>query len=92
MTHVDDVGTLNLPPGVSEQDFAQALDAFAAALGSGRVLASAEELREYRDPFAYATWDEYTASAVLMPETVEEVQEIVRIGRASCRERVFGYV
>ena len=43
------------------------------------LLTSEEELREFRDPFAYATWDEYTASAVVMPETVEQVQEIVRI-------------
>jgi 4-cresol dehydrogenase (hydroxylating) len=56
-----------------------ALDAFAAALGSDAVLTDEEELREFRDPFAHASWDDYTASAVVMPETVEEVQEVVRI-------------
>ena len=69
----------NLPPGVSEQDLARALDAFTAALGAERVLTGEEDLRAFRDPFAFATWDDYTASAVLMPETVEEIQEIVRI-------------
>ena len=43
------------------------------------MIADEDELREFRDPFAFATWDDYTASAVLMPETVEEIQEIVRI-------------
>jgi 4-cresol dehydrogenase (hydroxylating) flavoprotein subunit len=43
------------------------------------VITSDDGLREFRDPFAFATWDAYTASAVLMPETVEEIQQIVRI-------------
>jgi 4-cresol dehydrogenase (hydroxylating) len=56
-----------------------AIDDFADALGGDAVLTSEEDLREFRDPFAFATWDEYTASAVVMPETVEQIQEIVRI-------------
>ncbi|HEX4035698.1 MAG TPA: FAD-binding oxidoreductase [Solirubrobacteraceae bacterium] len=56
-----------------------ALDDFIAALGSDRVIADAEGLPEWRDPFQHETWDDFTASAVLMPETVEEVQEVVRI-------------
>ena len=56
-----------------------ALDDFVAAVGADRVLTSDEELREWRDPFAHETWDYYTASAVVLPETVEEIQEIVRI-------------
>jgi 4-cresol dehydrogenase (hydroxylating) len=71
--------TRPLPPGVSEADLSRAVDAFAAALGPERVLTSDEDLREFRDPFAFATWDDYTASAVVMPETVEEVQAVVRI-------------
>src|SRR4029453_13246310 len=43
------------------------------------VLTSDDDLPEFRDPFAHATWDDYTASAVVMPETVEQVQEVVRI-------------
>jgi len=68
-----------LSPGVSEQQLARALEGFAAAVGSEHVLTGEEELREFRDPFSHATWDEYTASAVVMPETVEEIQEIVRV-------------
>jgi 4-cresol dehydrogenase (hydroxylating) len=56
-----------------------AIDEFADAVGSDAVLTSEEDLREFRDPFAFATWNEYTASAVVMPETVEQIQEIVRI-------------
>jgi 4-cresol dehydrogenase (hydroxylating) flavoprotein subunit len=43
------------------------------------VLSSEEDLHEWRDPFQHPSWDEYTASAVVMPETVEEVQEVVKI-------------
>jgi 4-cresol dehydrogenase (hydroxylating) len=68
-----------LPTNVSERALAQALEAFAAAVGAEHVLTSSEELAEFRDPFAYTTWDDYTASAVVMPETVEQVQEIVRV-------------
>jgi 4-cresol dehydrogenase (hydroxylating) flavoprotein subunit len=68
-----------LAQGVAEKDFSRAIDAFTAALGSEAVLTDDESLREFRDPFAHPTWDEYTASAVVMPTTVEEVQAVVRI-------------
>src|SRR5262245_9689354 len=68
-----------LTPGLSEQEHALALEAFRAALGPDAVLTAEDEPREFRDPFAFATWDDYGASAVLMPQTVEEIQAIVRI-------------
>ncbi len=68
-----------LPPGVSEEDFAQALSELSAAVGAEHVLTSEEDLAGFRDPFAFPTWDDYLASAVVMPESVEEVQEIVRL-------------
>ena len=68
-----------LTPHLSEEQLALALDAFRSALGPDAVIADDDELRAFRDPFAFATWDDYTASAALMPETVEEVQAIVRI-------------
>ena len=43
------------------------------------MIADNDELRAFRDPFAFATWDDYAASAALFPETVEEIQAIVRI-------------
>ena len=66
-------------PGVSERALARALDGFAAALGSDRVLTSEEALLEYRDPFQPVTWDEYAPAAVVLPETVEEIQAILRV-------------
>src|SRR5579859_3849058 len=71
-----------MPPtstSVSPQSLDAALSEFADALGAGAVLSSPDQLREFRDPFQFATWDDNAASAVLMPETVEEVKEIVRI-------------
>ena len=71
--------SMTLPPTLSEPALSAALDEFAAALGSARVLTGEADLRLYRDPFQHASSDEFTASAVLMPERVEEIQEIVRI-------------
>ncbi len=72
-----------LSPQVSETALARAVERFAGVLGSERVLTDPEDLREYRDPFEPPTWEDYTASAVVMPETVEEIQEIVRIANES---------
>ncbi|HEY2054622.1 MAG TPA: FAD-binding oxidoreductase [Solirubrobacterales bacterium] len=66
-------------PDAVAQAAAGALDEFRSVLGADAVLTSEDALREFRDPFAPSSWDEYTASAVLMPETVDQVQEIVRI-------------
>ena len=48
-------------------------------LGAGRVITDAQGLRAFRDPFQFQTWEDNTASAVVSPTTVEEIQEIVRI-------------
>ena len=64
---------------VSAEISSDALDGFAAAVGAEHVLTDEASLREFRDPFAFETWDDYTASAIVMPETVEEIQEIVRV-------------
>src|SRR6202034_4713337 len=71
-----------LPPELAEHTFAAARDAFVALLGADRVLTSEDDLASFRDPFQHASSDEYTASAVLMPESVEEIQELVRIAGA----------
>jgi 4-cresol dehydrogenase (hydroxylating) len=68
-----------LSPHFSEQDLSRAIDAFRGALGADAVLTEEHDLNEFRDPFAFPTWDDYTASAVVMPQTVEEVRAIVRI-------------
>jgi 4-cresol dehydrogenase (hydroxylating) flavoprotein subunit len=68
-----------VPPSVSEHDLSAALDEFVGVLGAERVVTDEDGLREWRDPFQHTSWDVYNASAVVMPETVEEVQEVVRI-------------
>jgi 4-cresol dehydrogenase (hydroxylating) flavoprotein subunit len=68
-----------LTPSLSEESFALAIDAFREAVGDDAVLTGDDALRVFRDPFAFPTWQDYTASAVVMPETVEQVQAIVRI-------------
>ena len=79
MSQADAVSTSPLPPGVTEAALSRALDGFTAALGADRVLTADDDLREFRDPFQHATWDTNTASAVVMPTTVEEIQEILRV-------------
>ena len=56
-----------------------AIAALVKALGADGVLAGADDVREYRDPYDYKGSDRYTASAVVTPRSVEEVQTIVRI-------------
>jgi 4-cresol dehydrogenase (hydroxylating) len=68
-----------LPPELSERAFEAALDAFRAVVGADFVLTSPEEMREYRDPFWHLDWDDYAASAVLQPDSVEQIQAILRI-------------
>jgi 4-cresol dehydrogenase (hydroxylating) flavoprotein subunit len=79
MSQADVVSTSPLPPGVSETDLSRAIDGFTAALGAEKVLTSDADLREFRDPFQHATWDANTASAVVMPTTVEEIQAVLRV-------------
>jgi 4-cresol dehydrogenase (hydroxylating) len=64
-----------LPEGVLRD----ALGRLSEALGEEKVLSTRSDLDAFRDPFSHADWDEYTAAAVVMPTTVEEVQAVVRI-------------
>jgi 4-cresol dehydrogenase (hydroxylating) len=60
----------------------RAIEALAAELGASAVLTSADELREWRDPYDYQGSDEFTGSAVVLPSSVEEVQAVVRIANS----------
>ena len=78
-----------VPPAISERALSAAVDDFVELLGGERVVTDADGLRDWRDPFQHASWEEYVASAVVMPETVEEVQEVVRLRRRrSARPRL----
>jgi 4-cresol dehydrogenase (hydroxylating) len=67
--------SIALPPEISEH----ALQAFRDVVGSDHVLSDPDHMREFRDPFWHVDWDEYEAGAVVQPESVEEVQAIVRL-------------
>jgi 4-cresol dehydrogenase (hydroxylating) len=68
-----------LPPAVTDQALGEALDGFRAAVGEAHVLTSEADLREFRDPYWFMGWDDYEASAVVQPESVEQIQEILRV-------------
>ena len=70
-----------LPPGVSADRFAAALHELEGALGKEWVLTSEEDLHPYRDHFSYIKDqpNELIPSAAVGPDTVEQVQAIVRI-------------
>lgn len=69
-----------LPPGLTASDFAKALAEFKAAVGEDWVFSSEEDLETYRDPYSlrWGDPDEYLASAAVAPDTVPQVQAIVR--------------
>ena len=60
-------------------DTERAIAAFQAELGSDAVVTDAEDLKSTRDPFTYVESEQFDPSAMVMPETVEQVQAIVRI-------------
>lgn len=68
-----------LPPGVSEADFAAAIDEFRQAVGSENVHTDESTVAEYDDKFPVTDGDEYKGSAVVWPGSTEEVAAIVKI-------------
>ncbi|MFJ6569327.1 FAD-binding oxidoreductase [Streptomyces sp. NPDC091292] len=67
-----------LPDGLDQSTWKQALRALEAAVGSAGLTTEPAELREYRDPYGAQGGDEFDASAVVLPATVEQVQAVVR--------------
>jgi 4-cresol dehydrogenase (hydroxylating) len=76
---MSEVDTRPVPPGVSARDVENAIERLTAELGAEKVLTSPEDVREFRDPFQVTTSDAFTASAVVMPTTVEEIQAVVAV-------------
>ena len=70
-----------LPPGLSERRFSRALADFARAIGDEWVFSSAADMDLYRD--AYSPFkgeaEDPVPSAAVAPDSVEQVQAIVRI-------------
>ena len=70
-----------LPPGVSTEQFASAITQFKEAVGPDWVFTSDEDIHPYRDHFSYIKDqpDELIPSAAVAPDSVEQVQAIVRV-------------
>lgn len=68
-------------PGVSNADFAAAIQEFANVVGKDWVFTSDEDLDLYRDSYSPIRGEpeERIASAAVAPSTAEEVQAVVRI-------------
>jgi hypothetical protein len=73
---------MKMPPGISAATFAAALREFAAAVGNDWVFSKEDDVALYDDsytPFVGEPEKQYQASAAVAPESVEQVQQIVRI-------------
>jgi len=70
--------SVTLPTGLSSARIAGALDAIRAEIGTEHVL-TGEAALEFRDPFWHKNWDDYDASGVVQPGSVEEIQAVLRI-------------
>lgn len=72
---------MRAPPGISAADFGQALQQFERVVGRDWVFTSDEDVALYRDAYSplWGEAEERWASAAVAPDTVEQVQEIVRI-------------
>ena len=68
------------PPGVSTTDFAAVLSQFEQAVGKEWVFTSDEDIALYRDAYSpfWGEDEERVASAAVAPDTVEQVQAVVK--------------
>jgi 4-cresol dehydrogenase (hydroxylating) len=70
---------LTLPPGLSPQGFDAAVKALQGAVGAGWVMTSDEDRDAYADIYAPGPETLWGASGAVAPQTVEEIQAVVRI-------------
>jgi (+)-pinoresinol hydroxylase len=70
-----------VPPGVTRGDFNKALTAWRGTVGNDWVFTSAADVGLYRDAYSpfWGEPEEKVASAAVAPETLEQVQAIVRV-------------
>jgi 4-cresol dehydrogenase (hydroxylating) len=70
-----------LPPSVSQKDFNDALKEFEQAVGKEWVFSSPEDVNLYRDSYSpfWHEEEERIPSAAVAPDTVEQVQAVVKI-------------
>lgn len=63
---------------LSAEKLAEALAEFSEIVGPEYVLTRPEVINEFRDPFQPAAWQAFTPIAVVQPNTVEQIQALVR--------------
>ena len=70
-----------IPPGLTETEFSRALKEFAGVIGKEWVFSSKEDVDLYRDPYSpfWSEDGERIPGAALAPDSVEQIQGIVRI-------------
>jgi len=75
---------VRIPPGVTEEDFGDALRQFEEAVGIDWVLTYEEDVDTYRDAWSpmWGEPEERIASAAIVPDTVEQVQQVVKIANS----------
>jgi hypothetical protein len=71
----------HLPPGVTAKTFAAAIEAFTAVVGKDWVFTSEDDVNTYRDAYSifWGEPEERIPSAAVAPDSVEQVQAIVRV-------------
>ena len=72
---------MTLPPGVSAADFATAIERFSGVVGKQWVFTSDADVATYRDAYSplWGEPEERVASAAVAPDSVPQIQQIVRI-------------
>ncbi|MGI9345703.1 MAG: FAD-binding oxidoreductase [Gammaproteobacteria bacterium] len=72
------------PPGVSIAEFSDVLRAFRHIVGAEWVLTDKQHLQAYQDPYSPLQWGSHQPrpSAVVLPQELEELQQIVRIANS----------
>jgi 4-cresol dehydrogenase (hydroxylating) len=72
---------MKVPPGVSPEDFSDALKQWEGIVGKEWVFTSDADVAMYRDAYSpfYGEKDELVASAAVAPDNVEDVQKIVKV-------------
>ena len=71
-----------LPHSVAAQDFAAALGAFEKIVGVGWVIADEARLAPYRKAMLPVDIAAHAPSAVVMPNSVEQIQQLLKIANA----------
>lgn len=70
---------LELPQGVTEENFTKAIHEFAKVIGDDNVFIKADDIAPYTKIMIPTKKEDLMPSAVLAPKTVEEIQSILKI-------------